>query len=156
MLNAGYSNEFVIEYLKNIGIEGFIPNATQSRENKDALKINPVSKDNVYIDYINKFIVCFAGYVFPLKYQYAEENIKKTSFGVMRLPDKIKNFYSNSEACKDCFYKDQCLTEKMTNRQYIVYGSDAMIEMLLKMETSEAKEKYSLRPVVESPYGTLN
>ena len=33
-----------IEYLKNIGIEGFIPNATQSRENKDALKINPVSK----------------------------------------------------------------------------------------------------------------
>jgi len=43
----------------------------------------------------------------------------------------------------------------MTNRQYIVYGSDAMIEMLLKMETPEAKEKYSLRPVVESPYGTL-
>ena len=82
LADAGYSNEFVIEYLKNIGIEGFIPNATQSRENKDALKINPVSKDNVYIDYINKFIVCFAGYVFPLKYQYAEENIKKTSFGV--------------------------------------------------------------------------
>ena len=43
----------------------------------------------------------------------------------------------------------------MTNRQYIVYGSEAMIEMLLKMETPEAKEKYSLRPVVESPYGTL-
>ena len=39
----------------------------------------------------------------------------------------------------------------MTNRQYIVYGSEDMIEMLLKMETSEAKEKYSLRPVVESP-----
>ena len=63
--------------------------------------------------------------------------------------------YSNSEACKNCFYKDQCLTEKMTNRSYTVYGSEAMIEMLLKMETPEAKEKYKLRPVVESPYGTM-
>ena len=69
MADAGYSNEFVIEYLNNEGIEGFIPNATQTRENKDSLKINPVSKDNVYIDYINKFIVCFAGYLFPLTYQ---------------------------------------------------------------------------------------
>ena len=63
--------------------------------------------------------------------------------------------YSNSEACKSCFYKDQCLTEKMTNRSYTVYGSEAMIDMLLKMETSEAKEKYKLRPIVESPYGTM-
>ena len=81
--------------------------------------------------------------------------LKKTSFGKIKLPNKIKRFYSNPEACKNCFYKDQCLTEKMTNRQYIVYGSDAMIDMLLKMETPEAKEKYSLRPVVESPYGIL-
>ena len=51
-------------------MEEFIPNATQSRANKDALKINPVNKDDVYIDYINKFIVCFAGHIFPLKYQY--------------------------------------------------------------------------------------
>ena len=155
LADAGYCNELVIDYLQKSQIEGFIPNATQSRENKDALKINPVSKDNVYINYLNKFIVCFAGYFFPLKYQYHEENVKKTSFGVMHLPDKVKSFYSNSEACRNCFYKDQCLTEKMTTRQYIVYGSDAMIEMLLKMETPEAKEKYSLRPVVESPYGTL-
>ena len=155
LADAGYSNELVIDYLQKNQIEGFIPNATQSREYKDALKINPVSKDNVYIDYINKFIVCFAGHVFPLKYQYTEENVKKTSFGVMRLPDRIKSYYSNSEACKNCFYKDQCLTEKMTNRQYIVYGSEGMIEMLLKMETPEAKEKYKLRPVVESPYGTM-
>ena len=81
MADSGYSNEFVIAYLKNMGIEGFIPNATQSRENKDSLKINPVSKDNVYINYVNKFIVCFAGYLFPLKYQYEEENVKKTSLG---------------------------------------------------------------------------
>ncbi len=155
LADAGYCNELVIDYLQKNQIEGFIPNATQSRENKDALKINPVSKDNVYINYLNKFIVCFAGYLFPLKYQYSEENVKKTSFGTIRLPDKVKSFYSNSEACKNCFYKEQCLTEKMTNRQYIVYGSEAMIEMLLKMETPEAKEKYSLRPVVESPYGTL-
>ena len=155
LADAGYCNELVIDYLQKNQIDGFIPNATQSRENKDALKINPVSKDNVYINYLNKFIVCFAGYLFPLKYQYSEENVKKTSFGTIRLPDKVKSFYSNSEACKNCFYKEQCLTEKMTNRQYIVYGSEAMIEMLLKMETPEAKEKYSLRPVVESPYGTL-
>ena len=155
LADAGYSNELVIQYLKNMDIEGFIPNATQSRENKDALKINPVSKDNVYIDYTNKFIVCFAGYLFTLKYQYEEENIKKTSIGKIQYPNKIKSIYSNSEACRNCFYKDQCLTEKMTNRQYTVYGSEDMIEMLLKMETPEAKEKYSLRPVVESPYGIL-
>ena len=67
--------------------------------------------------------------------------LKKQVFGVIRYPNKIKNMYSNSEACKNCFYKDQCLTEKMTNRSYTVYGSEAMIDMLLKMETSEAKEK---------------
>ena len=33
MADAGYCNELVIEYLKNNEIEGFIPNATQSREN---------------------------------------------------------------------------------------------------------------------------
>ena len=155
LADAGYSNELVIDYLQKSQIEGFIPNTTQSREYKDALKINPVSKDNVYIDYLNKFIVCFAGYSHPLKYQYEEEHIKKTSIGVIRYPNKIKNMYSNSEACKNCFYKDQCLTEKMTNRSYTVYGSEAMIDMLLKMETPEAKEKYKLRPVVESPYGTM-
>ena len=53
LADAGYCNELVIDYLQKNDIEGFIPNATQSRENKDALKINPVSKDNVYIDYPN-------------------------------------------------------------------------------------------------------
>ena len=47
LADAGYSNELVIDYLQKSKIEGFIPNATQSRENKDELKINPVSKDNV-------------------------------------------------------------------------------------------------------------
>ena len=155
MADAGYSNELVIEYLINSGIEGFIPNATQSRENKDNLRINPVSKDNVYIDYVNKFIVCFAGYVLPFKYHYEIEHVKNTSIGLIRYPNRILNIYSNSEACRNCFYRDQCLTEKMTNRSYSVYGSDGMIEMLLKMETPEAKEMYKLRPVVESPYGTM-
>lgn len=49
LADAGYSNELVIDYLQKSQIEGFIPNATQSREYKDALKINPVSKDNAYI-----------------------------------------------------------------------------------------------------------
>ena len=155
LADSGYSNELVIAYLKSIGIEGFIPNATQSRENKDALKINPASKDNVYIDYTNKFIVCFAGYLFPLTYQYEEEEVKKTSIGEIHLPKKIKSIYTNTEACKNCFYKDECLTEKMNHRNYTVYGSEDMIEMLIKMETPEAKEKYKLRPIVESPYGTM-
>ena len=43
----------------------------------------------------------------------------------------------------------------MNHRNYTVYGSDDMIDMLLKMETPEAKEKYNLRPIVESPYGTM-
>ena len=155
MADSAYCNELVISYLKNKGIDGYIPNATQSREYKDALKINPVIKDNVYIDYINKFIVCFAGHFLPLKYQYKEEIIKKASFGEIQLPNKIKSIYSNTEACKNCFYKDQCLTENMNHRNYTVYGSEDMIEMLLKMETPEAQEKYKLRPIVESPYGTM-
>ena len=43
----------------------------------------------------------------------------------------------------------------MNHRNYTVYGSEDMIEMLLKMETPEAQEKYKLRPIVESPYGTM-
>lgn len=155
MADAGYSNEIVIEYLKSLGINGYIPNAKQSRENKDELRINPVSKDNVYIDYENKFIICFAGHIFPLKYQYNVEHVKKTKFGEIKYPDKIKSIYSNPEACKNCFYKDQCLSEKMKHRTYTIYGSDDMIDMLLKMETPEAKEKYKLRSIVESPYGIL-
>ena len=57
LADAGYSNELVIDYLQKSQIEGFIPNTTQSREYKDALKINPVSKDNVYIDYLNMYIL---------------------------------------------------------------------------------------------------
>lgn len=155
MADAGYSNELVIDYLKTKGIEGFIQNPTQSRENKNALKINPVSKDNVYIDYTDKFILCYAGYPFPLTYQYEEENIKKASFGEIRYPNKIKSIYANPEACKNCFYREMCLTEKMNHRTYTVYGSEDMIDMLLKMETPEAKEKYKLRGIVESPYGTM-
>lgn len=86
LADAGYSNELVIDYLQKSQIEGFIPNATQSREYKDALKINPVSKDNVYIDYLNKFIVCFAGYSHPLKYQYEEEHIKKNKYWCNTIP----------------------------------------------------------------------
>ena len=70
---------------------------------KDALKINPVSKDNVIYRPCYKFIVCFAGYLFPLTYQYEEENIKKTDIGEIRLPNKIKSIYTNTEACKNCF-----------------------------------------------------
>ena len=155
LADAGYCNELVIVYLKNMGIKGYIPNATQSRENKDSLRINPVSKDNVYIDYIDKYIICFSGHLFPLTYQYEEENVKKASIGEIYYPNKIKSIYLNTEACKDCFYRDKCLTEKMNHRTYTVYGSEDMLEMLLKMETPEAKEKYKLRPVVESPYGTM-
>ena len=39
LADAGYSNELVIDYLQKSQIKGFIPNATQSREYKDALKL---------------------------------------------------------------------------------------------------------------------
>ena len=39
-----------------------------------------------YFLLFDKFIVCFAGYSHPLKYQYEEEHIKKTSIGVIRYP----------------------------------------------------------------------
>ena len=81
--------------------------------------------------------------------------LKKQVWVSIKYHNKIKSIYSNSEACSNCFYKDMCLTENMTNRQYTVYGSEDMIAMLLKMETPEAKEMSKLRPVVESPYGTM-
>lgn len=90
-----------------------------------------------------------------MKYQYEEEHVKKTKFGEIHYPNRIKSIYSDSEACRNCFFRDQCLTEKMTNRSYTVYGSEDMIEMLLKMETPEAKGKYQSRSVVESPYGIM-
>ena len=34
MVDSAYCNELVISYLKNKGIDGYIPNATQSRELK--------------------------------------------------------------------------------------------------------------------------
>ena len=39
----------------------------------------------------------------------------------------------------------------MKHRTYTVYGSEDMISMLLKMDTHEAKVKYKLRNIVESP-----
>lgn len=155
LADAGYSNELVIQYLKTQGIDGYIQNATESRKDKGNSKINPSSKDNVYINYEEGFIICFAGEIFAKSYTYDEEVTKETPFGEIKRPPKIKKLFTNTEACKNCFYKEYCLSEKSDHRTYTIYGSQDYIDMILKMQTPEAKEIYKLRPTVESPYGTM-
>ena len=77
-----------------------------------------MSHPSVKIMYISIMLINLSFALQEFTYQYEEKHVKQTSIGEERYPNKIKRIYTNLEACKDCFFKNQCLTEKMNHRNW--------------------------------------
>ena len=93
------------------------------------------------------------GYPLFNEYTYNVHDEKKTAKGI---PDETKRVYVNTEACKDCPLREECLSEKQHHKTYTIYGSPEKREMITKMKEKSAKKIYKQRaPTVESPFGTL-
>jgi len=153
LADAGYNTEITFSFLKKENMEGYIYNATQSRIDKGKRRTNPFSLDNVEIHYEENYIECFMGYPLFNEYTYHVHDEKKTAKGI---PNETKRIYVNTEACKDCPLREECLTEKQHHKTYTIYGSPEKREMITKMREKEAKKIYKQRaPTVESPFGTL-
>lgn len=153
LADAGYNTETTFSFLKKENIEGYIYNATQSRIDKGKRRTNPFSLDNAKIHYEENYIECFMGYPLFNEYTYIVHDEKKTAKG---LPDETKRIYVNTEACRDCPLREECLTEKQHHKTYTIYGSPEKREMITKMQEKNAKKIYKQRaPTVESPFGTL-
>lgn len=79
------------------------------------------------------------GYPLFNKYTYTENTEKREEKG---LPPETKRLYLNTEACKDCPLKNECLTEKQNHKTYTIYASPDKREMLMKMKEKKAKKVY--------------
>ena len=153
LADAGYNSEITFVFLKKEDIEGYIYNSTQSRIDKGKRRTNPFSLDNVEIFYEDNYIQCFMGHPLFNKYTYIVIDKKKEE---LDLPADTKRIYVNTEACKECSLREECLSEKQNHKTYTIYGSPEKREMIIKMKTEEAQDVYSERaPTVESPFGTF-
>ena len=153
LADAGYNTEITFKFLNKEEIIGYIYNATQSRIDKGKRRTNPFSLDNAKIHYEENYIECFMGYPLFNEYSYKETTKKKEELGI---PAETKNLYVNTEACKDCPLRTECLTSKQHHKTYTLYGSPEKREMTEKMKDVSSKNVYKQRaPTVESPFGTL-
>jgi len=151
LADAGYNSEITFVFLNEENIEGYIYNSTQSRIDKGKRRTNPFSLDNVEVHYEDNYIQCFMAHPFFNKYTYIVTDKKKEEQG---LPPDTKRIYVNTEACKECSLREECLSEKQHHKTYTIYGSTEKREMTIKMKTEEAQKVYSKRaPTVESPFG---
>ena len=152
LADAGYNSETTFVFLNKEEIEGYIYNSTQSRIDKGKRRTNPFSMDNVTIHYEENYIECFMGYPMFNLYTYPVSDEKKEK---TVLPLDTKRIYVNTEACKDCPLRKECLG-KQNHKTYTIYGSPEKREMTMKMKTEEAQKVYNERaPTVESPFGTF-
>lgn len=153
LADAGYNTEMTFKVLKEENIEGYIYNSTLSRIDKGKRRTNPFSLDNIEIHYEDNYIECFMGYPLFNTYTYPVPDEKKEKKGI---PLETKRIYLNTEACKNCPLKDECLSKKQHHKTYTIYGSPEKREMLTKMREKTAKKVYKERaPTVESPFGTF-
>ena len=144
-----YLNPTSLSYFKNNNIDGLIPTRKQSKEKIGKLNKNPFHKDHFEYDGEKDAFKCPSGEYLTFYNQYTIETKDPEK------PDKIKRLYNNYEACKNCKYKKDCISQKQSHRTITENGNRLQIEMYFKMEKEEYQEEYSKRPCVEGPFGTL-
>ena len=144
-----YLNPTSLSYFKNNNIDGLIPTRKQSKEKIGKLNKNPFHKDHFEYDGENDAFKCPAGQYLTFYNQYTIESKDPEK------PEKIKRLYNNYEACKNCKFKKDCISQKQSHRTITENGNRLQIEMYFKMEKEEYQDEYSKRPCVEGPFGTL-
>ena len=144
-----YLNPTSLTYFKNNNIDGLIPTRKQSKEKIGKLNKNPYHKDHFEYDGEKDAFKCPAGEYLNFYREYTIPNKDSEK------PAKIKRLYNNYQACKNCKYRKDCISQKQSHRTITENGDRLQIEMYFKMETEEYQKEYSKRPCVEGPFGTL-
>lgn len=144
-----YLNPTSLAFFKNNNIDGLIPTRKQSKEKIGKLNKNPFHKDHFEYNGEKDAFKCPSGQYLTFYNQYTIETKDPEK------PTKIKRLYNNYQACKNCKYKKDCISQKQSHRTITENGDRLQIEMFFKMEKTEYQEEYSKRPCVEGPFGTL-
>ena len=144
-----YLNEINAAYLKTQEIIGLMPNRIQSKEKIRKLNPNPFHKDHFKYIHDKDAFLCPSGQYLYFYKEYNKNNSKTIN------DEKVKRFYKNYEACKNCKCKNKCFSSKGTHRTIIENGNKLIMEIKLNMEKPEYKEEYSKRSRVEGPFTTL-
>lgn len=145
-----YKQESTLQYLEKEGYDGIIPDQQQNRLNQGKIPDNLFHKDNFTYNFDNDTFKCPSGAIFEHKSTTYEES--KDEKGT-KIP---VNSYYNYKACKNCKYKEQCLSKSTTHRVIQERGSELSIKMKYKMSTEKYQKEYKQRGhTSEPPNGTL-
>ena len=144
--DTGYHTRSSILKLDDEGIDGYIPNRKQTRQQQGKFHTNPYHKDHFKYSYVTDSFICPENQELYLQATYREKSNKKGA------PDKIKRVYYNN----DCYYCEmKSLCTKSEVRIITDYGDTLELSMGEKMSTDKGREEYSKRKVVEAPFGVL-
>ena len=136
----GFRTHENLKYLKSKGIDGYIPNQKQSRENKGKKTSNPYHKDYFIYDEEIDVYICPENQVLPFRREYTYKK-------------KPRRLYY-TDKCKICPVKEKC-----TQSNYRIiseFGNDIEKEMNKKMHSEHGKNEYSKRmKTIEPIFGVL-
>lgn len=137
-----------LTYLSEKDIDFLIPTRKQGKEQINHLNKNKFSIDYFIFNHEKRTITC------PMKQELTEYGpypCKPDKFGFQRQ----QYAYSNSQACKNCPYKQECCGNN-THRTITRYGHELLDLAEQKMELEENKKEYKYRScTVEAPNGTF-
>jgi len=135
-----YRGEKEFKFLKDNGIDGYIPNQKQTREHKGKIHENPYHKDNFQYNSEKDIFKCPQKQILEFKKEYTYGN-------------SVHRLYYTSE-CKKCSEREKCT--KSETRTITEYGTILSKEMSEKMNSPEGKLEYKKRSsTVEPVFGIL-
>jgi len=135
-----YHGEKEFKFLKDNGIDGYIPNQKQTREHKGKLHNNPYHKDHFKYDAKKDVFKCPQKQILEFQKEYTYDN------SIHRL------YYTHK--CQKCPEKEKCTKSEI--RTITEYGTVLSKEMTEKMNSTEGKKEYKKRSsTVEPVFGIL-
>jgi hypothetical protein len=141
-ISADYAfrGEKEFKFLKENGIDGYIPNQKQTRQHKGKIHENPYHKDNFQYNNEKDVFKCPQKKILRFQKEYIYNNI-------------VHKLYYTSE-CNNCPVKEKCTKSEI--RTITEYGTVLSKEMTEKMNSPEGKLQYKKRSsTVEPVFGIL-
>ncbi|MEG3225322.1 MAG: hypothetical protein BME94_07365 [Methanobacteriales archaeon Met13] len=144
-VDNGYFSGENLNYMEEKGLDGYIPNKKQAGKLKGKkCKDDPYSKDKFAYDPVKDQFTCPETDILTRKGKYFNKRTGKY----------FHTYYGAN--CRDCPVKLECTGGK--GRVKVISCNEYEAErqrMALKMETSDAKEAYRKRNIVERPFGNI-
>jgi transposase len=135
-----YRGDKEFKFLHENGIDGYIPNQKQARENNGNKPTDPYHKHNFTYNPKTDEFICPENHILNFKNEYHYET------GIQRV------YYTNK--CNKCPVKEKCTQSNV--RTITEYGTILNMQMSLKMDTEDGKKEYGKRIcTVEPVFGIL-